>query len=102
MSIAQALDSKLIAAYAPSHLEILNESHMHSSGLGAESHFKVLMVSEKFAGMSKVQRQREVFSTLSTEMKSIHALSLRLLTAEEWAKDATNFESPLCHSKKSK
>lgn len=99
MSIAGAIDLKLNSTYSPSHLEIENESHMHSSGLGAESHFKVLMVSERFQGMGKVQRQRDVFATLATEMKQIHALSLRLLTAEEWAKDTTNFKSPACRGK---
>jgi len=102
MAIAETLDRKLTATYAPTHLEITDESHMHSSGKGAESHFKVLMVSEKFQGLNKVARQRDVYTTLAPEMKAIHALSLRLLTAEEWAKDETNFESPLCASRKQK
>ncbi len=96
----RVLIEKLTSKYSPSHLAVENESHMHSSGLGAESHFKVLMVSDVFMGMSKVQRQRDVFATLAAEMKKIHALSLRLMTSEEQQKDLSSFESPLCHSKK--
>lgn len=103
MKLQSAIENKLTSALTPLELGIENESHKHSSGLGSESHFKVLVVSESFAGLSKVQRQRKVFDLLSQEMAAgIHALSLRLLTAEEWKSGAgEGFVSPLCHSKKS-
>ncbi|MCC6138749.1 MAG: BolA family transcriptional regulator [Bdellovibrionaceae bacterium] len=99
MKMQNTLQQKLEAALAPSRLEIENESHKHSSGLGAESHFKVLVVSQVFEGMSRVQRQRHIYDLLVLEMKSIHALSLRLLTAEESA-HAEGFATPNCNSKK--
>lgn len=93
------LEKKLTEAYRPVRLEVINESHMHSSRLGAESHFKVQIVSEKFAGLSRVQRQREVHALLGDELKVIHALSLRLITPEEEGA-APAFVSPTCQGRK--
>lgn len=100
MSMETRLRSKLTAAFQPEVLEIENESHKHSSGLGAESHFKVLVVAPAFQGQSRVERQRRVHEVVAEELKSgIHALSLRLLTPEERAQ-AEGFATPNCHSKK--
>jgi BolA family transcriptional regulator, general stress-responsive regulator len=102
MSLQQAIENKIASQLKPSHFEILNESHMHSSGLGAESHFKVLVVSDQFFGMNRVQRQQKVYGLLSQELQSgVHALSLRLLTQSEWKQGgAQGFQSPACQSHK--
>ncbi len=102
MKMEDILKEKIETNCNPSHLEIHNESHMHSSGLGSESHFRVLIVSENFRAQNKVQRQRSIYQLFTEELKSkIHALSLRLLTPEEWSTEATSdFASPPCHSKK--
>lgn len=100
MNMESAIRSKLESTFVPQTLEITNESHKHSSGLGAESHFKVLVVSKRFAGLNRVARQRLVYDLLSLEMKmGIHALSLRLLTPEE-AEEQSEFSTPNCHGKK--
>ena len=46
MSNQKAIEDKLNAALQPTHLEVLDESHMHSVPAGAESHFKVTLVTE--------------------------------------------------------
>ena len=98
--VANAIEQKLRLSFAPTRLEIENESHRHSSGLGSESHFKVLMVSERFEGLSRIQRQRDVFAALAEEMKVVHALTLRLMTPAEDSEGASQgFKSPPCHSK---
>lgn len=100
MKIQTSLETKIRQHFSPLELEIENESHKHSSGLGAESHFRVLIVSDLFSSQSRVARQRSVFDLLSEEMKSIHALSLRLLTPEEWnVGQGENFQSPSCAGK---
>lgn len=99
MKIQSELQKKLESALTPQILDIENESHKHSSGLGAESHFKVLIVSQVFEGMNRVQRQRHIYDLLAAEMKFIHALSLRLLTPDE-SSQAENFATPNCHSKR--
>lgn len=48
MSKQQELEKRLIAEFQPHFVKIENESYMHSSGKGANSHFKIVLVSDKF------------------------------------------------------
>lgn len=53
--------------------------------IGDGQHFEALVVSEEFAGMSRVQRQQRVNKTLGERMTGeIHALSMKTLTPQEW------------------
>ena len=84
---------KVETAFAPQKLELIDESHLHighaetsvgSARAGGESHFRLYVVSEAFAGVSRVNRQRQVFALLADEMDTqIHALALKLLTPAE-------------------
>ena len=79
------------------HLELVDESHQHSVPEGAESHFKALLVSPQFAGLTRVQRQRLIYDLMAEELNSgLHAHTLRLLTKEEWEGQKLNFQSPDC------
>ena len=81
----------------PQHMEIVDESHMHAGRAGQESHFKLLVVSESFLGKSRVQRQRSVNELMKIEFdQGLHALSMRLLTPEEYARQTSKFETPDC------
>ena len=81
MSAEQRIREKLMVAMEPTRLDVINESHMHaghrsSPGTG-ESHFRVLIVSEKFAGKSRVERHRMVNEVLKGDVGgAIHALAL--------------------------
>jgi BolA family transcriptional regulator, general stress-responsive regulator len=83
MSVTSTIHAKLTQAFAPTHLDVINESHLHaghrnSPGTG-ESHFRVAMVSELFAGKSRLARHRLVNEALADELKGkIHALALEL------------------------
>lgn len=89
---------KLTAAFRPTHLEVVNESHMHNVPEGSESHFRVIVVSPVFAQMPRVDRSRRLHEVLKAEFASgVHALSHRTLTPEEWAKTGGKVvESPEC------
>ena len=50
MSVQQRIETKIRTALAPSHLEVINESHKHSVPPGSESHFKLVIVSPTFEG----------------------------------------------------
>lgn len=74
---------KLMVALEPIRLDVVNESELHaghrsSPGTG-DSHFRVLVVSEKFAGRSRLERHRLVNEVLKEEMTKIHALALSAL-----------------------
>ena len=90
MSIRESLERKIGDALKPDTLEIVDESHLHAGHAGArpggDSHFKVLIVSEAFAGKSRVDRQRLVNGLLADEFAAgLHALSLTTLTPAEAA-----------------
>ncbi|MFL0798374.1 MAG: BolA/IbaG family iron-sulfur metabolism protein [Cellvibrionaceae bacterium] len=96
MSIQNSIESKLQQAFTPSHLEIVNESHMHS-GPATESHFKVIIASDGFDGLRLVQRHQKVYGLLSEEMAGeVHALALHTYTPSEWEEKGSAPESPNC------
>lgn len=97
MRVSDAITSKLTAAFAPSSLEVIDESARHAGHAGAarpdggigETHFHVRMVTTAFEGLSRVERQRRVHAVLAAELAgSVHALSLKLQTPREAAASA--------------
>ena len=90
MRVARVIEQKLGAGLTPERLEIEDESALHHGHAGArpegESHFRVTVVSAKFEGLNRLERQRLVYRLLADEMKSdIHALALTTLTPAEVA-----------------
>lgn len=57
--IANSIRSKLQNALQTKHLEIINESYMHNVPKDAETHFKVVVVSEKFDGFALIKVKNE-------------------------------------------
>jgi BolA protein len=79
------IEQALTAALTPLHLEVTDESHMHSVPAGAESHFKVLVVSETFADEKRIGRHRKVNALLRDEFDGgMHALAIHAWSPEEW------------------
>jgi BolA protein len=74
------------------HIEIEDDSALHAGHLGAQGgggHFRVLVVSPRFEGVSRVAAQRLVYQALSELMTSeIHALEMRTLTPDQWRQHA--------------
>lgn len=80
-SVEAAVQSALTASLHPTHLEIVNESHLHAGHRGSpgtgDSHFRVVIVSADFVGLSRIARHRLVNRALAHLMgKPIHALAL--------------------------
>lgn len=81
MTAESRIREKLMVALEPVRLDVVNESEMHaghrsSPGTG-ESHFRVLVVSPKFTGISRVNRHRLVNEALADELAGrVHALAL--------------------------
>ncbi len=92
------IEDALKHTFDPMHLEVVDESHMHSVPAGAESHFKILVVSETFADQTLVARHRLLNRALSSELEGgLHAIALHTWTPEEWfAKGGVAPESPPC------
>jgi BolA family transcriptional regulator, general stress-responsive regulator len=88
MSVADTIRRKLTKRFAPTRLDVIDESHRHAGHAGArpggETHFAVTVVSPAFAGHNRVARQRLVYQTLAEELATgVHALSLTTLTPTE-------------------
>ena len=78
----ETIRRKLTEAFAPTRLEVENESHRHAGHAGSpgtgDSHFRVVIVSAAFAGIGRVERQRQVYAALAEELAGpVHALALR-------------------------
>lgn len=85
---ASRMKTVLEQAFSPEALEIADDSHRHAGHAGAravgETHYSVRMVSEAFAGLSRVARHQKVMAALKAEFDAgLHALSLELKTPEE-------------------
>ncbi|TLX60505.1 BolA family transcriptional regulator [Stutzerimonas nosocomialis] len=83
-----------LQAMEPQHLEVLDESHMHSRGL--ETHYKVILVSPAFEGLNAVKRHQKVYATLGELMGQFHALALHTYTPGEWQQQGVAPDSPTC------
>ena len=79
--IADEMTERL-AALAPGHLEVIDESEGHRGHggwrEGGETHFRIRMASPAFAGLGHVARHRLVHRTLGEIVPRIHALALEL------------------------
>ncbi len=81
------IKSRLERELSPTHIDIVDESHLHAGHAGAASgagHFSVTIVSDKFTGKSAIQRHRMVYLAVNDLMPSeIHALSIKALSKAE-------------------
>lgn len=89
MSRKEQIDGRLRAAFAPVHLTVTDDSHRHAGHGGArpegETHFSVEIVSDAFAGKSRLERHRMVNAALADELvpERIHALAITARTPAE-------------------
>ena len=76
---ARDIESAITVALQPSTLDVQDDSHLHAGHAGAREgrHFSVRVVSERFAGVSRVGRHRLIYDALGPLMpQGIHALAI--------------------------
>jgi len=95
---AGVIARKLEEALAPRHLEVLDESGNHNVRPGAQSHFRLVVVSERFQQQSRLSRHRLIYELLGEELAgSVHALAIQAHTVEEWQRQDQKLQSsPPC------
>lgn len=84
MPTTTEIEHKLRESLAPTHLEVLDESAAHKGHAGARpgggSHFRVIIRSDAFKNLNKVQQHQAVYKVLQAELQgsngAIHALAL--------------------------
>lgn len=84
-ALERTIRARLAEATGAEVLEVLNESRMHNVPPRAETHFRVVVVSSRFEGATRLRRHRMVHSALAAELAGpIHALAIDALTPAEW------------------
>lgn len=83
-TIRERIEEKLRVAFDPSRLKVVDESHMHAghqpdiTGTG-ETHMRVQIVSESFAGKSRLARHRAIHEILHDVIEGgLHALAIEV------------------------
>ncbi|TGD65139.1 BolA family transcriptional regulator [Tabrizicola sp. WMC-M-20] len=80
MTVKTEMEQRLIAAFAPQQIEIVNESHMHAGHSGddgtGESHFRIVLRAESLAALSRVARHRAVHAALGDLNTRVHSIAL--------------------------
>lgn len=87
----EIITTALATALAADHVEVIDDSALHAGHLGAQGgggHYRLVVVSPRFEGLSRVAAQRLVYQALGDLMTTdIHALEMRTLTPEQWKAD---------------
>ena len=101
--MSNAIESKIInqlnSSFKLSSLKIVNESFMHNVPEGAESHFKIVIVSNQFKEQKMMQRHKAIYKALGEIMSSIHALSIHAFDEKEFDENPLILDSPQCANK---
>ena len=89
-SAAREIETLLTEAFAPTRLEVINDSARHLGHAGddgsGESHFTVVIESAAFAGKGRLERQRMVNRALGEiPGQRVHALAIRAFAPGEAA-----------------
>lgn len=86
MSVIEAMRARL-AALDPVSIEVIDDSAKHAGHAGAKGgggHFRLTIVSPRFAGCRTMERHRLVYDALGPLMKrEIHALSITARSPDE-------------------
>ena len=85
------IENLILKNYKPEYFSVLDVSEQHKGHQNykedIESHFEIIIVSEKFKNLNRIDRHRMVYDAMGELMKhEIHALSMKTLTKAEWEK----------------
>lgn len=88
MTMEQRIRNAIEAGLAPQRFEIVDESSLHAGHAGArpggETHYRITVVSDKFEGVGRVQRQQMVYGLLDDAFaQGLHALAMTTRTPSE-------------------
>lgn len=85
MVVQQEIEQQLQSGFSPEFLDVANESHQHSVPANSETHFRVVIVSATFDGISRVARHQKVYAVLAQQLAGpVHALALHTYSPTEW------------------
>lgn len=81
------IEERLVREFELQHLEVINESNQHNVPENSQTHFKLVLVSADFAGMSRIKRHRRINALVPDLLAGeVHALALHPYSPAEWEK----------------
>jgi BolA protein len=88
MSVQVSITQKLAEAFRPESLNVVDESHQHEGHAGhrpgGETHFRVYIVAQAFAGKTRLERHRMINAALAEELAGrVHALAIHVAAPGE-------------------
>lgn len=88
MQTKDVIIERLTNAFAPQSLSVVDESHLHEGHAGhrpgGQTHFRIYIVAQAFAGKSRLERHRLINAALAAELAgSIHALAIHAAAPDE-------------------
>ena len=84
------IENLILKNYEPEFFSVLDVSEQHRGHENfkedVESHFEIIIVSEKFKNLNRIERHRMVNKTLKKEFLSdLHSIILKTYTIEEFS-----------------
>ena len=84
MSVSTTIKKKLVEAFEPTRIDVIDESHLHAGHVGArpegETHFRIIISSDLFSGKTRIEKQRKIYKVLADELAGpVHALSIETI-----------------------
>lgn len=81
MRVSETITKKLQEAFTPDSVDVVDESHLHEGHAGhrpgGQTHFRVYIVSQAFAGKSRIDRHRMINTVLADDLAGgVHALAI--------------------------
>lgn len=77
-----ALVTERLSTLSPTYFQLIDESHLHAGHAGAQggaNHFRLIIGSEQFNGLSTVAKHRLIYGQLEGLIPHpIHALAIEL------------------------
>lgn len=84
MSVREEIETILTERFAPSRLEVSDESERHRGHAGwregGETHFRVVIASARLEGLSRLAQHRAVNEALEAQFHAgLHALQIKVV-----------------------
>ena len=88
MRVSETITKKLQEAFTPESIDVVDESHLHEGHAGhrpgGQTHFRVYIVSQAFAGKSRIDRHRMINTVLADDLAGgVHALAIHAAAPDE-------------------
>ena len=85
------IENLILKSYEPEFFSVIDVSEQHRGHQNfkedVESHFEIIIVSEKFKNLNRIERHRMVNKSLREEFLSdLHSVIIKTYTSEEYEK----------------